>query len=244
MRPASFQERLLAALIDGAVVILGIAAAIGLGLGAAVAYARIRGEYDEAESDEDDHEDVSPSGSPGDGDVDGSDEHDDGPRGVHHGAEFLQSRLVRAALQGGGGGLAVAGRNWRSVGFTVVGLRRVDAHTAGPVSVRSALIGAVFNEAQQAVTGPLFRSRARRERDRLGGLRPKLKEIEHQYEADPEARQRAMIEFYEANKINPTGECGWLIARAILTQLILATAIRNGRTAYDRLTGTMVVSNR
>jgi hypothetical protein len=255
MRVASSRERFLAALVDAAVVVLGMAVLVGAGIGAAVAYAHVRsrddadeaGEADEAdEAGQDDGEDVEdgwPSGARGD--EDGLDDQADRSRRVQHGAdEFLPSPRLRAALWGAGAGLAIANRNLRSPGFRVVGLRRVDARTGGPISARSALIGVLFDQSRQAATRPLFRGRAHRGRDRLAELAPKLKEIEHEYEADPQARRRAVVEFYEANKVNPLAGCGWLVAGAIISQLVLAIAIRNGLTAYDRLTGTIVVSDR
>jgi 60Kd inner membrane protein len=245
MRVASLRERLLAAVVDAAVVGLGIAVVVGLGIGAAVAYARVRGEDDDDNADQDedeDEEDATPLRSRGDRDLD---DQDDRSRGIQHRTgEFLQSRLVGAALRGAGAGLAIANRNWRSPGFRVVGLRRVDARTGGPISVRSVLIGQLFDQVRQATTRPLFRPRAHRERDRLRELAPQLQEIQHKYEADLQAQQRAMREFYKANQVNPLAECGWLVAGPILSQLVLAIAIRNGRTAYDRLTGTIVVSDR
>ena len=243
MRVASLRERLLAAVVDAGLVGLGMAVVVGLGIGAAVAYARVRGEDDEDKADEDeDEEDASPLRSRGDGDLD---DQDDRSRGIQHRtAEFLQSPVVGAALQGAGAGLAIANRNWRSPGFRVVGLRRVDARTGGPISVRSVLIGVLFDQARQAATRPLFRSRAHRERDRLRELAPQLKEIQHKYEADPQAQQRAMKEFYKANQVNPVAGFGWVVVGPIFSQLVLATAIRNGRTVYDRLTRTTVVSDR
>ena len=245
MRVASFRERFLAALLDTAVVILGLAVVVGLGIGAAVAYARVRGEDDVEAADRDDDEDeeeASPLRSGGNGELD---DQDDWSRGIRHGnGEFLQSPLVHAALRGGGAGVAIANRNRRSPGYRVVGLRRVDARTRGPVSVRSVLIGLTFDQARQAAAGSLFRSRVRRERDRLRELAPKLKEIQHRYEADPRARQRAMEDFYKANRVSPRGGCGWLAAGPVVSQLVFACAIRDGRTAYDRLTGTIVVSDR
>lgn len=67
----------------------------------------------------------------------------------------------------------------------------------------------------------------------MAELAPKLKEIEYKYGADLQARQRAVREFYEANEVNPFAGCGSLVAGPILSQLALAIAIRNGRTAYD-----------
>jgi hypothetical protein len=243
MRVASLRERLLAAMVDAAVVGLGMPVVVGLGIGAAVAYARVRGEDDEDKADQDeDEEDASPLRSRGDGDLDDQDERS---RGIQHRTgEFLQSPLVGAALRGAGAGLAVGNRNWRSPGFRMVGLRRVDARTGGPISVRSVLIGMLFDQARQATTRPLVQCRAHRERDRLRELAPKLKEIQHKHEADLQAQRRAMMEFYKANQVNPLAGCGWLVAGPILSQLVLAIAIRNGRTAYDRVTGTIVVSDR
>ena len=117
---ASLRLRLLAAVVDAALIIGGMAAAVGLGIGGVVAYARLRG-------DENDEEEGSK---------------EDGPSAIRRvTGEFRQSPELRAALWGASAGLAVAGRNWRSPGFRVVGLRRVDAQTGGIVSVRSALIG-------------------------------------------------------------------------------------------------------
>ena len=205
-------------MVDAAAAILGLAILVLLGLGAAIAYARVRGGDDE---------------SPG-GDEENPDQSEN----------FLQSPLMRAAVWGAGAGLAVAGRNWRSPGFRVVGLRRVDAQTGGPVSVRSVLIGLVLDLVRQSATRPLFQARARRERDRKNELAPKLKEIERDHVADPQARRRAVRAFYKENKFNPFAGCGWQVAGPILSQLVLAGAIRNGRTVHDRLTGTIVVTDR
>jgi 60Kd inner membrane protein len=244
MRIASVRERLLAALVDAAVVILAMAVVVGLGVRAAVACARIRSEDDEDEADEDEHEDEedeSPFRSRRDGDLDDLD--DRSRRIQQRTREFLQSPLVHAPLQGAGAGLAIANRNWRSPGFRVVGLRRVDAHRrAHQRPQRFDRIAARPGTASNHT--PVFRSRAHHERDRLRELAPKLKAIQHRYEGDQQAQQRATMEFYKANQINPLAGCGRLAAGPILSQLVLASAIRNGRTAYDRLTGTLVVSDR
>lgn len=247
MRVASSRDRLLAALVDAAVVIVGMAVVIGLAIGGAIAYSRARGRDDEPEADEDDDEDeeeehLYPFGVRGDTDVD---DQDDRSLGVwRRTQEFLQAPLPRSALSGASAGLAVANRNWRSPGFRVVGLYRVDARTGGPIGVRSVLIGVLFDQAQRAVTKPLFRSRVDRRQRRIDELAPQLEEIKHKHAANPEARQRALTELYKANAVNPFAGCGWQAAGPILSQLLLAMAIRNGRTVYDRLTGTIVVRDR
>lgn len=248
MRVASLRERLLAALVDAAVVILGITVVVGLGIGGAAVCGRLRGGGDEDETDphddEDaDEEDVSPLGFRDVGDD--LDDQNGRSRGIRRGTdEFLQSPLLRAALSGASAGLAVAHRNSRSPGFRVVGLRRVDARTGGPMSVRSGSIGVLFDQTQQALTRPLFRFRADRERARMNELAPKLKEIEHSYATDRQARERALAGFYEANEVNPFAGCAWIVAGPILSKLVLAVAIRNRRTTYDRVTGTIVLRDR
>jgi hypothetical protein len=48
--------------------------------------------------------------------------------------------------------LQLTGRNWRSPGMRAVGIRRVDARTRGPVSVRSAYIGLGLQTANQRIS--------------------------------------------------------------------------------------------
>jgi len=218
MQVASLRARLLATLLGAAVVILGIAAAIGLGAGGAHAYARVRGTDDKREAD--------------------PDEDEDRPREFPRRAgELLQAPPVRAALWGASAGLAVAGRNLRGPGFRVVGLRRVDARTGGAIGVRSAVVGFLFDRAQHATAGLLFRYR-------MSELAPKLQEIERTHANDSQAHQEALAELYRANALRPTVTCGWTLVGPILTQLVLAIGIRDGRTVRDRLTGTIVVADR
>jgi hypothetical protein len=244
MRSASLNERLLAGLVNAAVAILLVASVVGLGIGGVVAYARIRSGEDEEGADHGEVQyDVPPLDFCAEGH--GVDEQHDRPGGVRRGPEeIFQSPLVRAALWGASTGLTIGDRNRRSPGFRVVGLRRVDARTGGPISVRSALVGVLFVQARQAAAKPLFRSRARREQERTAEMAPKLKKIERDYALDDEARQQALMEFYNANEANPWNGCAWLIAGQILSQLLIAVAIRDRRTLYDRLTRTIVVRDR
>lgn len=243
MQVASLRERLLAAFVDAAVVMLGVAVAVGLGIAGEVAYEHLRGR-DEDEVDQDgreDEEEVSPLRFGGDRD----DVDDQGPpscgreRGTHG---FLRSPLLRATVSGASAGLVVASRNWRSPGFRVLGLRRVDARTGGAITVRSALSGLLFDQAHQAATRPLFQSSVHRGQRRLRELAPSLKETEREHATDPQARQRAVTEFYEANAVHALAGCGWQLAGPIVSQLVLAMAIRDRRTVYDRVTGTIVVT--
>jgi 60Kd inner membrane protein len=222
MRVASLRLRLLAGLVDAAVVIGAMAGLVGLGIAGAVAYARVRGDEDEQEGDEQDE-----------------------PSDIHCTTrDFRQSPELRAALSGASAGFAVASRNWRGPGFRVVGLRRVDAQTGGIVSVRSALIGVLFDQAWQAATRPLFGSGAQRQRDRISALGPQLTAVKRKYADDPQARQRAMMELYKTNDVNPVAGCGRQLAGPVVSQLVLALGSRGGRTVRDRITGTGVIVDR
>ena len=224
--------------------IFGTAAGVGLGVAGVTVYRRGRRPNGKHEPDRDQEEgDAASHGLRQD-----REEVDDAsgwlgkiPRRTH---EVVQTRPVRAALWGASAGLAVAGRNWRSPGYRLLGLRRVDARTGGAIGVRSALAGFLFDRARQATAGLLFRSQMRRGPDRMSELAPGLQAIERAHATDPQARQRAVSEFYRANAVRPTATCGWILAGPVVSQLVLALGIRDGRTVYDRVTGTIVVTDR
>jgi hypothetical protein len=254
MRVASLRLRLLAALVDAAVVTGGFAALVGLGIGGAVAYARVRGDKDEQEGGDKDEQ-----GGGEQDEQEGGDKNDQerGEQGGQDGGEqekpsdihrttrkFRQSHELRAALWGASAGLAVASRNWRGPGFRVVRLRRVDARTGGIVSVRSALMGVWFDYARQAATRPIFESRSQRRRDRLRALGQQLRAVEREYADDPQARKRTVMEFYKANDVSRFAGCGWLVAGSVVSQLVLALPSRGGRTLRDRMTDTSVIVDR
>jgi RDD family len=61
-----------------------------------------------------------------------------------------------AGVYGALASLQLTGRNWRSPGMRAVGIRRVDARTRGPVSVRSAYIGLGLQTANQRISKVLL----------------------------------------------------------------------------------------
>ena len=123
----------------------------------------------------------------------------------------------------------------------MLGLRRVDARSGGPVTIGGAVAGAMLDFARQAGTKPLLRSRVRREHERLSALQPQMKEIGHKYAADPEARERALMQFYKTNRVNPLRGCALPLLHGLLAQLSSALWSRQGQTIRDRVTGTIVV---
>jgi hypothetical protein len=234
MRVASLRLRFLAALVDVAVVLAAMAALAGLGIAGVGVYGRVRGDDRRQEDQQEGVEQDQPDG-------DGEDE----PVDLHRTAGgAAQPSWLEAALAGAGAGLAVAGRNWRGPGFRALGLRCVDAHTGGTVRVRSALRGAWFDQAQQTAARQLFSSRARRERARVSALGPQLRAVQRKYAGDPQARQKAVMDFYKTHEVTPFAGCGWQLAGPALSQLALALGTREGRTIRDRLTGTMVILDR
>ena len=167
MRVVSLRLRLLAAVIDAAVFVAGMAAVIGAGIAAAAVYNRVRGDKDAEHGEED-------SGRDDDGEDEPDGAADALPSGVDCATRGSRQPPLHGALQGASAGLAIAGRNWRSPGFRLIGLRRVDADTGGVVTIRSALIGVLFDQAWQAAWRPLFRSRVKRHQTRLRALAPQL----------------------------------------------------------------------
>lgn len=240
MRVAPLRVRLLAAVVDAAIVIAGMATVVGVGIAAAAGYDRLRGDRSESELSGD------PETGPDEGweDEPADDEPAEPPESDFWAQKSSQSLPLHRALRGAAAGLAIAGRNWRGPGYRLVGLRRVDAHTGGTVTVRSALIGVLYDEAWQAAWSPLVRSRVQRRQAHLRALAPQLSAVQRAHHGDPQARQAAVTEFYKSHDVNLAGGCGWMLAGPLISQLVVALSSRAGRTVRDRITGTAVVVDR
>jgi 60Kd inner membrane protein len=78
----------------------------------------------------------------------------------------------------------------------------------------------------------------------MSALQPQIRALQHEHASDPQAQQRAIMEFYKSNNVNPIAGCGWPAAGPIVSQLVLALSSRGGRTIRDRITGTTVVVDR
>jgi hypothetical protein len=98
-------------------------------------------------------------------------------------------------------------RNRRSIGARVMRIRRVDASTAGPVSVHSALACHMTRKAVAGVLGPVAQRMSKRSTKRLQALQPEMKELQRAHRDDKSAQQRAMMEFYKEHNINPLASC-------------------------------------
>jgi hypothetical protein len=149
---------------------------------------------------------------------------------------------VRPALSGAAASLQLTGRNWRSPGMRAAGIRRVDARTHEPVSIRSAFVGLLVQTAAERISRTLghpanTRAEARRlaandEIERMRASRP---------DEDP---KQLIIDSAEIRKRHGASTCTWMLprmaGRAALEQL---PAIWSGsrQTLSERLAGTVVV---
>jgi hypothetical protein len=140
---APLWRRLMASLTDMIVWTLAGGAAIPAGFGAQGVYQRVRGRRRPSVAQQ---------------------------RRPCHG--FQPSRAQQGVVWIASAGLAVLGRNWRGPGFRILHLRRVDVRTAGPVSVRSALVGEAFELASRAASDPLVGVHASRREAQLSTEAP------------------------------------------------------------------------
>jgi uncharacterized RDD family membrane protein YckC len=147
------------------------------------------------------------------------------------------------ALEIAGHVTAVPTRNWRSPGWQLLGLRRVDAHTGGPVGVRSALIRDAVSAAERALSRPLLRRAWRRSSERTAELQPRIDELKRAHADDSVALQRALMELYKDEKLNPLAPCLWGLAGTSVLRLLALWSPRR-QTLPDRLAGLVVVVDR
>lgn len=132
----------------------------------------------------------------------------------------------------------IATRNWRGLGYRVLGLRRVDVRTGGPLTVRNSLV-------HQAV-GFLFtrvsRRLARPWRDRSRRLWLELEQIRKAQAGDQDAQRRATREFLEQHKVKPLGACFPLLVVAGATRAPALWSPLN-QTLAERLAAIVVVQD-
>ena len=133
-------------------------------------------------------------------------------------------------------------RNWRSPGARAMGLRRVDARTGGPVSVRSAVMRNAVNTASGELSRWVRRPSMKRFAERRDALEAELKEVRRTY-SDDEARRRAMKEISERRKLRVWKTCGWGLLGLAPRYVPVLWSPRN-QTPVDRVTGTIVVLDR
>jgi 60Kd inner membrane protein len=137
-------------------------------------------------------------------------------------------------------GLEVGLRNWRSPGARLLGIRRVDAATGGPISIRSIVIHHFAARLLSAPFLELARPLQRREMERMQELAPLIAELRREHADDQEAMERAMMEFYAENRVNPLRSCLWVPGSVLAVRGAIFLSSR-GQPLPDRLAGIVVV---
>jgi uncharacterized RDD family membrane protein YckC len=139
--------------------------------------------------------------------------------------------------------LDIALRNWRSPGARAMGLRRVDARTGGPVSVRSALIHKAVEAASRVLNQRAHRPFYRRLTERRDAIQADMREARRAHADDPEARERAVAEVQRRHDIRPWGCCAMGLLGLLPRYLPALWSPRN-QTLPERVAGTIVVVER
>jgi hypothetical protein len=137
----------------------------------------------------------------------------------------------------------VPGRNWRGPGSRLLGTRLADARTGGPVSVRSAFIITAVSAIQQEAIRPLIRRAVSRMNARSAALKPRIDEVRRATAGDARAQQRALMDLYKAEGVNPLGGCLSPLAAGFAFNLPALWSPRH-QTIGERLAGVVVVVDR
>jgi hypothetical protein len=148
------------------------------------------------------------------------------------------------AFRGASGALTLTLRNWRTPGKRILGIRRVDARTNGPVGARSAIVGAL---AQAAIT-QLMREFNRPAVARAGERsQAATKAIQGLHDSRPNAKlaelSPELMRIYIEHRVNPLVTPALLVGEAVLLQLP-ALRSRRRQTLTERVAGTVVIRER
>jgi hypothetical protein len=149
----------------------------------------------------------------------------------------LESKRVKRGIDVASFLASVGLRNTRGPGMKVMHLRRADARTGGPVTLRSAIIGQVCHWAWGRISPRLWRPRWERHQARMHDLQTELQELRRQHPDDKEAEAA----FYSSHKnVIPKGCCVWIVlSHAVQTLPMLFTPRR--QTFWDWVAGIVVL---
>ncbi len=131
-------------------------------------------------------------------------------------------------------------RNSRSPGARIMGLRRVDARTGGPVPVRSAVIHNVAQSAARQLTGRLARRYGRRDAERLRAMKAEIEETQRTH-ADDDARQPAATDVFRRAGMTSARSSGRTLLLGIVPNYLGALWSERNQTLYDRVAGIIIV---
>jgi hypothetical protein len=141
--------------------------------------------------------------------------------------------------------LELTGRNWRSPGMRAAGLRRVDARTRGPVSIRSAFVGLLLQTGAERISRALGQPGTERARVRRLAAND---EIERMRASRPdEDPKQLIIDAAAIRQRHGASTCTWMLPRMVVrvaVEQLPALWSRRRQTLTERLAGTVVVRDR
>jgi hypothetical protein len=149
------------------------------------------------------------------------------------------------ALTGALESLDLTRRNWRSPGIRAAGIRRIDARTSGPISIRSAFMALVLQRCKQQIYTALDQpANARAEARQLAAN----DEIERMRASRPDDDPKQLvIDAAEVRKRHGASTFTWMLPRMLARMAVdLLPALWSGRrqSLIDRLSGTVFVLDR
>ena len=153
---------------------------------------------------------------------------------------FGESRLGQFALEAGSLPIEIRLRNWRSPGMRALGLRRADARTGGPVTVRSALIHKAVVLTSRGLNRLQRRGFDERFHERHRLMNADLDEARRIHAGDRDARERAMREVIKRYSVTPWPACGRALLGIVPLYVPALWSARN-QTLPDRVAGIVVV---
>jgi hypothetical protein len=161
--------------------------------------------------------------------------------------EFVQSRRGQRVVWGAF--LLLVGiplRNSRGPGARITGIQIVDVRSGGPVTVRSAVLGAFVDALWRRLIRRLMApvdARSDANRARRQALEPQLSELLRPHAGDGAAQMKIREELYKAHDIPGESQLLWRVASAFLMPLTSLLSPRR-QTIRQRLTGTLIIRAR
>ena len=151
-----------------------------------------------------------------------------------------ESRRWQLALQAALLPIEIRLRNWRGPGMRVMRIRRADARTGGPVTVRSSVVRTAVVTAWRELVGAAQRPSDERFRERRRLIEADLEEARRQHPDDDAARRAAMMEVFKRHRVTPWASC---VRGSLSTSLMYLPTLWSERnqTLPDRLAGIIVV---
>jgi uncharacterized RDD family membrane protein YckC len=134
-------------------------------------------------------------------------------------------------------------RNRRTPGQRLLGIRRIDARTGGPVPLWAAIVRQLFDLGFERLRRPAARRDVRRQSEKSAEAGRRIEELRAAHPGDTELIQEETIAIYHETGVS----CVPMLLKGVaIGSLVPLTALRSPRrqTIADRLSGTVIVKER